>query len=82
MKIETATVGTRVRTLVEFGGVPRDTQGGVDEDCGRGVMVAWDLPTRPLPTGYRHYDGRPPAVTGILRDGFDKERELHFLEVV
>jgi hypothetical protein len=27
------------------------------------------------------YDGRPAVKSGILRDGFDKERELLFLEI-
>jgi hypothetical protein len=75
-----AKVGTRVRALVEFSDVPKGTAGVIDEDYGRGVMVAWDLPGRPLPRGYRAHDGRPAVATGILRDGFAKDNELHFLE--
>lgn len=75
-------VGVRVRTLVDFAGVPKGTEGVVDEDFGSGITVAWDLPDRPLPAGYREYDGRPAIQTGILRDGFDKATELHFLEAV
>jgi hypothetical protein len=80
MTRDEAKVGTRVRALVEFSDVPKGSAGVIDEDYGRGVMVAWDLPGQPLPRGYRAHDGRPAVATGILRDGFDKERELHFLE--
>lgn len=74
-------VGTRVRSLVPFSGVPQGTEGIIDEDYGEGVMVAWNLPDGPLPPGYRIYDGRPAVVSGILRDGFHKDTELRFLEV-
>jgi hypothetical protein len=63
MTRDEATVGTRVKTLVEFCNVPAGSEGVIDEDYGTGVMVAWDLPHK-------------------LRDGFDKESELHFLEKV
>ena len=82
MRIEEARIGTRVKALVGFSGVDQYTEGVIDEDYGTGVMVAWDLPDQPLPPGYRQHDGRPAIVTRILRDGFDKEKELHFLEVV
>jgi hypothetical protein len=82
MTRDQATVGTRVRSLREFSGVPRGTEGVIDEDYGIGVMVAWDLPGHPLPPGYCVYDGRPACGSGILRDGFNKQRELGFLEVV
>jgi len=72
----------RVRSLADFAGVPRGTEGILDEDYGSGITIAWDLPERPLPPGYREYDGRPLIQTGILRDGFDKRTELHFLEPV
>jgi hypothetical protein len=80
MTRDEAKVGTRVRALVDFSGVPKGTAGVIDEDYGRAVMVAWDLPSRPLPRGYHAYDGQPAVATGILRDGFDKEKELRFLE--
>jgi len=82
MKIDEAIVGTRVKTLVNFSGVPKGTEGVIDQDYGKGIMVAWDLPDRPLPEGYCQFDGRPSVVTGILRDGFDKKSELHFLEPI
>jgi len=93
MKINEAVVGTRVKTLVAFSGVPKGTEGVIDQDYGKGIMVAWDLPDRPLPDGYCQFDRRPAVVTrrgeaprrsptGILRDGFDKKTELHFLEIV
>ncbi len=75
-------IGQRVRSLVDFAGVPRGTEGVIDEDYGTGITVAWDLPDQPLPPGYRDYDGRPAIQTGMLRDGFDKVRELQFLEAV
>lgn len=75
-------IGMRVRSLADFAGVPRGTEGILDEDYGSGITIAWDLPERPLPPGYREYDGRPLIQTGILRDGFDKRTELHFLEPV
>ena len=75
-------IGTRVRTTRDFVLVPKGTEGVVDEDYGSGVMVAWDMPDNPLPPGYREWDGKPAVCTGILRDGFDKRLELHWLEVV
>lgn len=82
MTADEARVGTRVRSLVAFVSVPQGTQGVIDDDYQTGVMVAWDLPDSPLPPGYREYTGRPAIVSGILRDGFDKERDLRYLEVV
>jgi hypothetical protein len=75
-------VGKRVCSLVDLPEVPAGTEGVIDEDYGTGVMVAWDLPTAPLPHGYREYDGKPAIVTRILRDGFDKATELEYLEVI
>jgi len=76
-------IGTRVRSLVPFAGVPQGTQGVVDElyHDGRGCMVAWDLPDEPLPPGYTHHDGKPAWASRILRDGFSKS-ELKWLEIV
>jgi hypothetical protein len=82
MKVEHAIVGTRVRSLRDFVGVPLGTEGVIDEDYSTGVMVAWDFPDSPLPSGYREYDGKPAFATSILRDGFDKLTELQFLEVI
>jgi hypothetical protein len=67
MKIEEAVIGTRIKTLVEFAGVPIGTEGVIAFDYGSGVMVKWDLPGDP---------------NWPLRDGFDKEIELKCLEVV
>lgn len=82
MTKDQAQVGTRIRSLVPFAGVPRGTEGVIDQDYGTGVMVAWDLPRSRLPVNYREYDGQWAVASRILRDGFDKETELHFLEVV
>ena len=79
--IEEAIVGQRVRTRVSFSGVPKGTEGVIDEDYGTGVTVAWDLPKQPLPPGYRMYDGRSAIQSGLLRDGFDKKRDLLFLGI-
>jgi hypothetical protein len=82
MKISEVTIGTRVKSLVDFSAVPKGTEGVIDEDYGTGVMIAWDLPDSPLPEDYVVYDDRPAIVSGILRDGFDKETEIEFLEKV
>lgn len=82
MRINEVKIGVRVKSLVDFSGVPKGTEGVIDEDYGTGVMVAWDLTDQPLPRGYSVHTGRPSFVSGILRDGFNKENELHFLEKV
>lgn len=70
-----------MRSLQDFSGIPRGTEGVIDEDYGSGVMIAWDLLGQPLPVDYRQYDGRPAFASGILRDGFSWE-ELVYLETV
>lgn len=85
MRPEDIELGARVRALYSFSGVPKGTEGVVDEIYVGGFMVAWDLPDRPLPAGYTCHDGRSGAVTGILRDGFSTrsgESELGLLEKV
>jgi hypothetical protein len=76
-----AAIGTRVRALRAFSGVPAGTEGVVDEQYMGGAMVAWDLPEAPLPPGYREHDGVPAVRSRILRDGFGDD-ELDMLEVV
>jgi hypothetical protein len=78
---EQAKIGKRVKSNVDFSGVPAGTEGVIDEDYGSGVMVAWDLPNQPLPKGYEIWDGSPAFMTGLLRDGFGND-ELHFLDLV
>jgi len=68
--------------LAAFSGVPNGTEGVIDEDYITGVTVAWDLPDQPLPVGYRLYDGRSAIQSRLVRDGFDKASELHFLQIV
>jgi hypothetical protein len=83
MKKSDAIIGQRVKTLRGFSGVPEGTEGVIDEDYGSGVTVAWDLPDRPLPEGYKQWNGKPAVAPGQpLRDGFDKETELKYLEAV
>ena len=83
MTYEQARVGTHVITLVDWPEVPTRTEGMIDEDYGSGVMVAWDLPGRPLPKGYGDtWDGTKAELRalGILRDGFSKD-DLVYLEI-
>ena len=78
---EQATVGTKIKSNVDFSGVPKGTYGVIDEDYVSGVMVAWDLSSQPLPDGYRAFDGTPAIKSHILRDGFGKKDELKFLDL-
>ena len=82
MRTSEAIIGARVKALIPFVDVPVGTEGVIDEDYGTGVMVAWDLPGRPLPSGYRAHDGRSAVASRLLRDGFDKESELDYLRLV
>ncbi len=49
LSLNEAIVGAKVRCLCDFPGVPMDTVGQIVEDYDTGIMVAWDLPDRPLP---------------------------------
>jgi hypothetical protein len=83
MHLIEAKVGVRIKSNRTFAGIPVGTQGVIDEDYGTGVTVAWDLPDRPLPDGYTQWDGSPAITPGLpLRDGFDKDTELDFLDLV
>jgi len=86
MKIEEAKLGVRVRSLRDFNSVPKGTEGVIDEVYPDGVMVAWDLPKGTLPADYKVFPGRfrmPPWFhSHVIRDGFDKQMELEFLEVI
>ena len=77
MSAEDAQVGVWVRTRLPFSGVPKGTCGIIDEEYAGGIMIAWDLPSNPLPPGYR-FNKRQPWR---LRDGFAYD-ELHCLEKV
>ena len=78
-------IGDRVRTNREFSGIPVGSEGIIVEDYGSGLTVAWDLPDKPYPN-----DLMPQQVAQLwavnpicpIRDGFDKETELHYLELV
>ena len=81
MEKEEAKIGTKVKSLRDFSGVSKGTTGVIDEDYGNGVMVAWDLPNRPLPPSWSFENkGTIPRHEWPLRDGFNKEDELQFLE--
>lgn len=82
MKKDEATIGARVKLTCDFPGLSVGTEGIIDSDYNTGVMVAWDLPDRPLPPGYRYWDSSLAWNKNILRDGFNKERELQYLELV
>ena len=82
MTIDQIKIGARVKSLVAFCGVPKGTEGVIDEDYGTGITIAWDHPKGILPPGYSAYDGKWAVQTGIVRDGFDKETELQYLEVL
>lgn len=89
-------LGKRVRTNRAWVNVPAGTEGVIDEvyEEGDAVMVAWDLPQFPLPSGYCQYEGGWAIETRILRDGFnrnanrmlhvpaDERNELQFLELI
>jgi len=77
-----AKVGVFVRSLVDFSGVPKGTMGIIDEDYGTGIMVAWNLPDQSLPKDYMQCREKYTKLgERPLRDGFDKETELQFLEL-
>lgn len=77
-------VGAYVKNNRPFADVPEGTLGLIIEDYGTGIMVAWDLPDKPLPRTLT-----APEIAAMfaidprcpLRDGFDKQDELDFLEL-
>ena len=78
-------LGTKVKTLVAWSGVPVGTVGYVCEDYGSGYMIGWDLPNKPYPHDLTHEEvGKLWAVNNKcpLRDGFDKKDELQHLKVL
>jgi hypothetical protein len=85
MTKDEAIVGTQVKSLVPFFNIPKGSIGIIDEDYHYGVMVAWDIPKGILKRTPR-FDLKDPKTwgirTGVIRDGFDKETELQFLEVI
>lgn len=82
LSLNEAIVGAKVRCLCDFPSVPMDTIGQIVEDYGTGIMVAWDLPDRPLPAMTPAEISEMYAINPKcpLRDGFDKETEFDFLE--
>jgi hypothetical protein len=71
-----------VRSRAGFGAVPVGTEGVIDEHFGICVMVAWDLPYAPLPSGYREYDGVPMFISGRVRDACSADAMARYLEVI
>lgn len=84
LNLNEAVVGRKVRSLCDFPSVPMDTVGLIVEDYGTGITVAWDLSDRPLPAMTPAEIAEMYAINPKcpLRDGFDKETELDFLESV
>lgn len=84
LELNEAVVGKKVRATCDFPGVPMETVGLIVQDYGTGIMVAWDLPERPLPDMTAAEIGEMYAVNPKcpLRDGFDKETELDYLEAL
>ena len=82
LSLDKAVVGNKVRCTCDFPGVPIETMGLIVQDYGTGIMVAWDLSDRPLPDIPAAEIGEMYALNPKcpLRDGFDKETELDFLE--
>lgn len=78
-------IGIMVKTNRDFVDVLKGTKGMIIEDYGTGIMIAWDLPNKkPLPNKspeeiLRMYAINPECP---LRDGFDKETELQYLDLV
>ena len=78
-------IGARVKSLTDFCDVPKGTEGVIVSDYTTGIMIAWDKLDRPYPK-----DKTPEEVGTMfainpkcpLRDGFDKQTELHFLQLV
>lgn len=78
-------IGQRVKTTRGFYELEEGSEGIIIEDYGRGIMVAWDLPHRPYPR-----NRTPEEMSKMmaihpdcpLRDGFDKDKELEYLEIV
>lgn len=78
-------LGLRVRTNRSFANVDSGTEGVIVEDYGTGITIAWDKADRPYPK-----DMTPQQVGAMyaidpkcpLRDGFDKEDELQYLELI
>lgn len=76
-------LGERVKINRDFCGVPKGTEGVIDQvlvGYGGGdhcLMVAWDLPTNPLP---RFYTGSIISLD-VLRDAFCPD-EYRYLEPV
>lgn len=81
MTRDEASLGLRVRTRVSCAGVPAGTEGVIDEQTEARVVVAWDLPDRPLPPGYNAFRPRSP-LRYIAREDFQSDLELMYLDVV
>ncbi len=78
-------IGQPVRASQGFMNVPEGTEGVIIEDYGSGVTVGWNRPGRRYPFHLQPNEvAQLPAVDPKcpLRDGFDKETELKYLEVV
>ena len=78
-------LGTKVKTLVDWSGVPKGSVGYIVEDYGTGFTVAWDLDEKPYPHELSFEEVAKMYAVNYkcpLRDGFDKDKEMQYLEVV
>lgn len=89
--IETGIIGARVRAVADLvmcgdlSLVPAGTEGIIDQIFQErgGIAVAWNLPDRPLPPGYKFYVGGTANERDLpRRDWFSLEREGHLLEYI
>ncbi len=82
--IEDFTPGKRVKSKVNFAGVPMGTSGYIIQND-VGVVIGWDLPDKPWKPIFPIEEYRLDRMWAVnpecpLRDGFSED-ELHFLEL-
>lgn len=85
MKFFEAKIGRKVVTNQAWVDVPKGTLGYIIEDYGTGITVAWDLPLKPYPLDRSCYEVAKMYATNPkcpIRDGFDKENELIYLDLI
>ena len=85
MEIDQAIIGQKVKSNRDFSGVPKGTDGLIVEDYNTGIKIAWDLPDKPIPK-----NKTPQEIAKMwaiqpecpLRDWFDKQTELQYLDLL
>lgn len=74
-------IGQWVTNNVAFSNVPIYSRGIIDFDYGTGVEVVWDLEDWKIPENYMSMSVTERKKIRLLRDGFDKETELQYLDL-